>query len=368
MLCYEVLDDPIGQDLRRAEVKGEVERMIRAGLFKQVGAGPVCASFSTAVTPPARSWAFPRGMPGISAAMRDRCDDGNLFSDWVAKLVSLCLNCGVHVWVENPGSSWLWRQRRWRRLAADFLLDFFVTDHCAWGMPWRKRTRFLTSGSLAGFRVLCSRDHNHLVLRGTSGATNRTKLAEAYPWGLADTLAVACARDCGWYDSNRRFDPAACARQSCRCVGEASHPGPLRRAGFSRRPAFPDEPVVQPQTRLLGQRVLQGFLTWLAALLVGGCSSYVSAQPLALFPHRHHGSRPHLGAGRQPRPSARSALHNLIRPFCAPRRRRRGAPRAFPRNAAQRLVDYGVAFSSDGSFALPPTHPIPVECGVSGGH
>jgi len=35
--------------------------MIKKDLFKQVGAGPVCSSFSVAVTPPVRSRAFPRG-------------------------------------------------------------------------------------------------------------------------------------------------------------------------------------------------------------------------------------------------------------------------------------------------------------------
>ena len=112
-------------------------------------------------------------------------------------------------------------------------------------------------------RVLCNREHNHLILRGSSGGSQLTKQAEAYPWGLADALALACARDCAWRDTRRRLDVAACARQTCRCIGEASHPGPPRRAPPRPRPLFPEEPIVEPQTAVLGQRAVDGFLRWL---------------------------------------------------------------------------------------------------------
>ena len=55
VLCYELLDDPIGQDLACKKVQAEVEALLLKGAFMQLGAGPVCSSFSTAITPPCRT-------------------------------------------------------------------------------------------------------------------------------------------------------------------------------------------------------------------------------------------------------------------------------------------------------------------------
>jgi len=112
-----------------------------------------------------------------------------------------------------------------------------------------------------------------------------TKRAEAYPWGMADALALACARDCKWHDGRRRLDLAACARQSCRCIGEAANPGPApvpappplfpaasrggrprRTASRSARPPLPDGPVVAPATMQLGTASVAGFQRWLASV------------------------------------------------------------------------------------------------------
>ena len=61
---------------------------------------------------------LPRGIPGLSESMQEKVKLGNTFADWIAKLVGICLDVGVHFWVENPAGSWLWKQRRWRRLRA----------------------------------------------------------------------------------------------------------------------------------------------------------------------------------------------------------------------------------------------------------
>ena len=238
----------------------------------QLGAGAVCSSFSQAVNPPCRTWAFPRGRPGLSPAMQRKVKLGNTFSDWVARLVSLCLDHGVHFWIENPSSSWLWRQRCWRRLRASALVGEFLTDYCRWGMPWRKRTLFLTSNSAADTRLLCDRTHKHIILRGYANGQSLTKTAEPYPYGLADTLALCCCRDCGWSDTRRKLDIAACARCSCRRIVEAPHPGPQALALADtansaasygpRRLPFPEGPRVEPQTQRLGDSAISGFLAW----------------------------------------------------------------------------------------------------------
>ena len=135
VLCYEVALDPLRQDLSLSAVRREVEELLEAGAFLQVGAGPVCASFSTAVRPPCRSRCFPRGRPNLTPSMQRKVSDGNSSSRWVASLVRTCLRVGCHVWVENPHSSWLWKQKEWMRLADRCQLMQFVTDHCARGRP-----------------------------------------------------------------------------------------------------------------------------------------------------------------------------------------------------------------------------------------
>ena len=100
-----------------------------------------------------------------------------------------------------------------------------------------------------------------------------TKRAEAYPWGLADCLARACAQDAGWTDSRRRLDVAACARCSRR-IGEAAHPGPSRKRALSRAP-FPDRAIVEPATELLAAKGLDRWYHWLAEVV--GCTSTTDA-------------------------------------------------------------------------------------------
>ena len=94
---------------------------------------------------------------------------GNSQSSWLARLAQHALSSSVHFWVENPHSSWLWRQRPWMRLARDARLGAFITDQCAWGMAWRKRTRFLTTTGLGGQRATCPGCLRHVHLRGRSG-------------------------------------------------------------------------------------------------------------------------------------------------------------------------------------------------------
>jgi hypothetical protein len=68
-------------------------------------------------------------------------------------------------------------------------------DYCRFGTPWRKRTAFFTNIPSLCSPVLCTREHSHLVLRGGGpGGMAWTAIAEPYPFGVADVLAVhACA-------------------------------------------------------------------------------------------------------------------------------------------------------------------------------
>ena len=197
VLTVDWLADPIKQDLLSPTVREELEDLISAGAFVCVGAGPICSSFSRAVRPPVRNRAHLRGIPGITPNMQIKVAQGNEHSDWMAKVVRLALSHKLWFWVENPDSSWLWAQSCWCDISMLEGVSVFRTDFCRWGMPWRKRTRFLTNiPDLAGKVVFCTGCKQHIILKGTSpwGGLAWTKVAEPYPPGLADALGRACAR------------------------------------------------------------------------------------------------------------------------------------------------------------------------------
>ena len=144
---------------------------------------------STAITPPIRDKFHPAGLPGLSAELAKRVKQGNSFCSWSRRLVRICEEEGKTLWwLEQPDSSWFWKQRSWKR--AKF--PFVRFDMCAYGAPWRKRTRLASNASeLPTLRRLCSRDHEHQVLRGcpAGSGTKWTRLAQAFPEELCFALA-----------------------------------------------------------------------------------------------------------------------------------------------------------------------------------
>ena len=52
----------------------------------------------------------------MSSNMKTKVLAGNAMSRWVAKIASLCILHHVIFWVENPASSWLWRQLEWKAI------------------------------------------------------------------------------------------------------------------------------------------------------------------------------------------------------------------------------------------------------------
>ena len=245
-LCFELRDDPAGQDLQLPSVRILIESLLAEGSVAALGAGPVCSSFSQAITPAVRNREFPSGMPGMRASMRAKVRLGNSMATWVAKLARLCLSLGIPFWVENPRFSWLWRLRVWRRLAAR--VGGWTVDYCRFGTPWRKSTFFCTNLEISGACTGCRCGARHLVLRGQGpGSVPWTRIAEPYPAGVADVLGLAVCRGAGWRPSRAALDLdalAASASQACaetgpalraryglrgRRIGEASHPGPQRR-------------------------------------------------------------------------------------------------------------------------------------------
>lgn len=165
-------------------------------------------------------------------------------------------------WVENPDTSWWWRQRKWRRYRDSRGPDIFRACFCRFGCRWKKPTRVATNTRLKGLRMWCTCKRPHFQLRGTCRARGIpwTQIAEPYPNGFATMLAAAVASQVGWAD-RKKLNIARCARVGSLRVGEASHPGPRARGG---RHGYSLEEVnrVSPATLAIQSRELQKFFDW----------------------------------------------------------------------------------------------------------
>ena len=177
-------------------------------------------------------------------------------------LARLCERCNVFYVIENPATSWLWKQSCWSRRSG--VWNDFVVDYCIFKTPWRKRTRFRTSSCLGGWQFNCNCGKPHLQLRGYNKAKRMswTLCAQPYPRGLRNLLSGALASDCGLRPkcsvghcvlrqvpgsqdrrgrSGRSSWASCCSARSvghsCHC-GLAAAPGPPSVRGSSQRSAL----------------------------------------------------------------------------------------------------------------------------------
>ena len=189
VLTYDIERGPC-QDLLDERTRSVIRRLIQLKAFATFGAAPVCSSFSVAVTPPVRSSRFPRGIPGVRQSMRAKIQAGNSRNDFLADLLPDIIDVGMWYWIENPDTSWWWRQRRWRRYRDSRSPLLFRCCFCRFGTPWKKATRFATNTSLAGRRMWCSCSGAHINLRGTHPTRKIpwTLVAQPYPRGLCRLL------------------------------------------------------------------------------------------------------------------------------------------------------------------------------------
>lgn len=173
------------EDLYSRAVQVKLERLVSLGAFVGVGAAPVCASFSSAITPPIRNNLYPYGIPGLRPVMQHKVTLGNNSLWWLISLFEICILANVVFWVENPQSSWMFRTPAWKEfLRKHPEVGSWMVDYCRFDKPWRKRTLFFSTTPLKGFKTLCFRDHEHVVLRGRSRQhrKNWTLVAQEYPW------------------------------------------------------------------------------------------------------------------------------------------------------------------------------------------
>ena len=241
-------------------------QLLTGGAFRGFSAGPVCSSFSCAITPPWRSKAFPAGIPGLLGRQYDKVREGNAMLEFLLNLVEECERRHMIYLIENPLSSWMWSQPAWskcssRRVHWDFLVDF-----CVFGTPWKKATRCRTNGQLGGQRMRCSRDHSHRILRGRDQETGKslTKSAEPYPRRLCILLAQCLCQDVGWIDNCRPFDISRCAKCTNARIGEASNPGPPKARRNRPDVVLSEVPLVQPATAALQRTVWNQFVSWVS--------------------------------------------------------------------------------------------------------
>lgn len=265
VLTVDFIDGP-QCDLLDKSVQRRITRWVPAGVFEHVSGAPICSSFSRAITPAVRSKEEPFGIIPIRFAMVQKIEDGNEHSSFLAGLITICILLGISYWVENPDSSFLWSMPEWRNLPRNAAANFWRVDFCRFKTPWRKRTRFLCSGSLAGSKMLCTRDHQHRVLRGRSSFHKKswTKVAEPYPKGLCSHLAWHVCSDLNILRPNLSLT----CRSDHRRIGEAKNPGPRRPTERTREFGAIDRvELIRPETGLIGQRQWSLFLSWIEAVL-----------------------------------------------------------------------------------------------------
>ena len=283
VLCYD-LAHSAREDLDDTTIKEEVEELLREGCFHGAGGGPVCGSFSMAVTPPVRSREHPYGLPTASENMKPKIALGNRFARWMIKILEIGLSKGLCVWLENPASSWLFRLPIWKAFMRRHPeVGGWLLDYCRFHAKWRKRTLIVTNSLLKNFKTLCTGGHTHQLLRGRCKEKRKswTAVAQAYPRGVALAIASGVLLHCGFAEWRGCFDPSACARAGHKRIGEAKNPGP-RSVAHRQRGDLSQVNLVEAKTLGIQDKAWAGFLGWASELISPGAVRTAMAQPALL--------------------------------------------------------------------------------------
>ncbi|CAE8718072.1 unnamed protein product [Polarella glacialis] len=93
--------------------------------------------------------------------------------------------------------------------------------------------------------------NNHLALRGGGPkGVSWTKVAEPYPWGFAELLALLCADRAGWKSLPEDFSVSEFARKSCLCHSAEYDVFRPKRAKYDPRFANSNHPFAHGFLRL----------------------------------------------------------------------------------------------------------------------
>lgn len=199
--------------------------------------------------------------------MRRKVSDGNSHADFCLLLIGICITRSISFFLENPDSSWLWQLKGYEQCRDPASGDIFRLCFCRFGTSWRKATRIYTSSRLRGLRMMCTCRGRHFPLRGFSSLRKKmwTKVAEPYPRGLARLLAISLCCQAGWCEQ-KKLNVGGCCRAGSLRIGEASHPGPARRAA-PMRTTLESMPLLSAHTQELEARQLRLFVDWCSTSL-----------------------------------------------------------------------------------------------------
>ena len=145
------------------------------------------------------------GLSGLSPSEQTKVDEGNSLLSITADLVDLCFELQLRWVIENPLTSRIWLTPR----LVSFVergAQFFQTDFCAFGMPWRKSTGFLVFrwNNFQKISQLCTPEHGrcsfsqrkHIILTGKDSTGQwMTRRAQPYPLRMCHQLAVLLKDD-----------------------------------------------------------------------------------------------------------------------------------------------------------------------------
>ena len=193
-------------DLLNPVNRNRIRDWLRGGKILGFHLGTPCESFSRARDvppgpPPLRSDSKPLGLEDLKPHDQIKVVTGNLFMRFSSMLLRLALRLQIPATMENPAGSRIWLCPPIAQILRRANVQFVITHYCAWGMPYKKPTGFLSvhldlsrlvSGVCVGSkRGTCNFSHQpHIQLHGQNKHGQwLTKLAQRYPWRLC--LAVA---------------------------------------------------------------------------------------------------------------------------------------------------------------------------------
>ena len=264
-LCIDLSHGP-SEDVMDPVLQRRLRKLVRLGAFIGAGGGPVCTSFSTAITPPVRTKEFPYGLKDVSEKMKVKIAEGNRMAIWMFGFLEHCLHHGLRVWIENPAGSFMFKLPEWQALQDRWPgLKAWLADYSRFGTAWRKRTKFYTNGPLGGTKTLCKCGGPHQLLRGRSATHHKswTAVAQAYPTGVCKKLSSnLLVRSPLRAQTGDECGLAAISMTGGGRIGEASNPGPRRTRG-GRTGALEEITLVEPRTLAIQAQVWNDFSDWL---------------------------------------------------------------------------------------------------------
>lgn len=152
---------------------------------------------------PLRSCRHVMGLPHLPQHDADKVRRGNRELHATARVLHEATSLGIACGIENSAGSFLWRTPALRRLLALSSARPTVVDMCAFGAPWRKRTRLVMWNAEPPAPPRCTRRHgacsfsgkHHVILEGRDASGMLwTQRAQEYPTGLAAAIATSLAK------------------------------------------------------------------------------------------------------------------------------------------------------------------------------